>query len=103
MRHDAAVAHPVAEQVGGLRRVAQLADVRAGVGEPERAVLVDEQLGHAVLVVVGEDRAHAQLEVGLVEREVEQAVERVDAALGGDVDQLAADAARGAPSLAPIV
>ena len=45
----------------------------------------------AGLVVVGDDRAHAQLEAGLVEREVEQAVERFGVALGGDVDQLAVD------------
>jgi len=35
-----ATPHPVAQQVGGLRRVAQLTRVRAGVGEPEGAVLV---------------------------------------------------------------
>ena len=35
-RHDPALAHPRAEQVGGQRRVAQLVDVRAGVGEAER-------------------------------------------------------------------
>ena len=94
-RHHAAVAHPVAEEVGGLGRVAELAGMGAGVGEPERAVLVDEQIGDAVLVVVGDDRAHPQREPGLVEREVEQAVERLDAALGGEVGELAVDAGRG--------
>ena len=90
-RHEAAVAHPVAEEVGGLRRVAQLADVGARVGEPERAVLVDQQVGHVGFVVVGDDAAHPERELGLVEREVEQRVERLDAALGGDVGEPAAD------------
>ena len=35
-RHDLALAHPGAEQVGRQRRVAQLVDVRARVGEAER-------------------------------------------------------------------
>ena len=42
-RHHPAVAHPAAEEVGRLGRVAQLADVRAGVRESERAVLFTEQ------------------------------------------------------------
>ena len=51
-----------------------------------------EQLAHAVGVVVGEDRLDTQrLEVLLVEREVEQHVERLGAALVGDVSSLPAD------------
>ena len=53
-RHDLAVAHPCAEQVGGQRRVAQLVDVRARVREPERHVVVREQVAHGVDVVVGD-------------------------------------------------
>ena len=41
---DLALAHPGAEQVGRQRRVAELADVRAGVREPERDLLVGEQV-----------------------------------------------------------
>ena len=88
-----AVAHPVAEQVGGLRGVAQLADVGAGVGEAERAVLVvEEQLGHPVDVVVGDDATHPQAR-GRARRAARSSrhVERRAAPLGGDVDQRAAD------------
>ena len=55
-RQHALLAHPVAEQVGGQRGVAQLADVGAGVGQAERAAVLLEQRAHAVLVVVGERR-----------------------------------------------
>ena len=84
-------------------RVAQLADVGAGVGETERAVLVDEELRDLVVVVVGEDRAHAQLEVGLVEREVEQRVERRLRHARRRCRRACARRARGARALATIV
>ena len=54
-------------------------------------MLLDQEIGDAVLVVVGDHGADPQRESGLLEREVEQAVERFDAALGGDVDELAVD------------
>ena len=38
-REHAHVAHPLAQQVGGQRGVAQLADVGAGVGQAERAAV----------------------------------------------------------------
>ena len=91
---DAAVAHPAAEEVGGLRRVAELARVGAGVREPERAVLVDQEIGDTRLVVVGDDRAHAEREARFFEREVEQARERLDAPLGGDVGEPTVDQLR---------
>ena len=59
-RHDLALAHPGAQQVGGQRRIAQLVDVRARVGEAERHVVVREQVGDGVDVVVGDVRAEAR-------------------------------------------
>ena len=59
-RHHALVAHPLAEQVGGLGHVAELARVRAGVGEAEHDVLLDQEIGDALLVVVGDHRADPQ-------------------------------------------
>ena len=58
-----AVAHPRAEQVGRQRRVAQLVDVGARVGEPERHVVVGEQVAHRVDVVVGDVGPKARREV----------------------------------------
>ena len=62
-RHDRSFAHPGAEQVGGQRRVAQLVDVRAGVGQAERDVLVGEQMRDRVDLVVGDVRTEAGVEV----------------------------------------
>ena len=76
-REHLALAYPVAEEVGGQRGVAQLTDVRPGIGEAERAAGLVEEHRDAVGVVVGEDRLHAErLDVTLLRAEVEQRVER---------------------------
>ena len=72
------------EQVGGQRRVAQLADVRAGVGEAQRHLLVGEQVAHRRGVVVGDVDAEPRLEV-LGERELAHHVERTAAALAREL------------------
>ena len=93
------LAHPVAEQVGGQRGVAQLADVGAGVGQAERAAVLLEQRAHAVLVVVGDDGLDPDvLQRRLGDREVEQQVERIDAALVGDARGAGGRRAPGWPS-----
>ena len=84
------LAHPVAEQVGGQARVAELADVRAGVGQPDEHPLAAEQPGDRLGIVVRERRAEAGLEV-LVERDVEHHVDRGDAALVRELDDVAVD------------
>ena len=81
-RQHLALAYPVAEEVGGQRGVAQLTDVRARIGQAERAAGLVEEHRDAVGVVVGEDRLHAErLDVTFVGAEVEQRVERIGAAL----------------------
>ena len=62
-RHDFLVAHPVAEQVGREARVAQLAHVRAGVGQAEQHRVLREQPGDRFGIVVGEHAREAGLEV----------------------------------------
>ena len=62
-RHDVLVPHPVAEQVGREARVAELADVRARVGEAEEHGVLGQQLGDRVGVVVREHAPEAGLEV----------------------------------------
>ena len=96
-RHDLTLAYPCAQQVGGERRVAQLVDVRARVGEAERDVLVREQLADCFDVVVGDVRTKARLEI-LGEREIAHHVERARAALAREVTHPAALAARGTAS-----
>ena len=94
-RQHAALAHPVAEQVGGQRRVAELTDVRAGIGQTERAAVLPEQEGDAVDVVVGEHGADAEpAQVSLTQRQVEQEIERIDVRALGQGEQLGADQLR---------
>ena len=72
-----------AEQVRRRARVAELARVRAGVGEAEHGGRVAQQLRDLGLVGVRDRHAEARLEIGR-EREVEHQVDRVDAALRRD-------------------
>src|SRR5262249_58670946 len=51
--HDLPLPYPGPEQVGREGRVAELIDVRAGVGETEGHVLVGEELADLLDVVVG--------------------------------------------------
>ena len=74
---EGAVAYPVAEVVGGLRGIAELADVGTRVRQPERAAGFGEHGVELVDVVVGQDAADPQAEVGLVERGVQQQIERL--------------------------
>ena len=74
-RHHLALAHPRAEQVGGERRVAQLVDVRARVGESEHDVVVHEEPTDVADVVVGDVRAKARREIFL-DRDLAHDVER---------------------------
>ena len=83
-RHQLPLAHPCAEQVGGQRRVAQLVDVRAGVGEAERHVLVREQVPDRLDVVVGDVGAKARREI-LGDRQLAHHVERAAAALAREL------------------
>ena len=92
-RHHVLVAHPVAEQVGREARVAQLADVRARVGETEQHGVLGEQPRDRVGIVVGEHARETRLEI-LLERHVEHEVEGRAPALLGDVDHLATDELR---------
>ena len=61
-REHAEVAAPVAEQPGRVVRVAELAGVRAGVGQPEQQVRVLQQLGDLLVVVVHHRDAELRLE-----------------------------------------
>ena len=88
-RQHALLPHPLAEEVGGEWRVAQLTDMGAGVGQSECAPFGLQQRGDAGLVVVGQNGPHPQAQVGFVEGKVEKHVERV--ASVEDVDQLLAD------------
>ena len=81
-RHDPALTDPVPEQVGRERRVAQLADVGAGVGEAEDNSLVGEQLGHARRLVVGDVDAEPGGQV-FADRHLTDDIERVTATLPG--------------------
>ena len=97
-RQRLALADPVAEQVGRVAGVAELAGVGAGVGQAEQGALVGEQVADLVVVVVLEDDAEAGGHV-VVEREVEQEVERRGAPLGGElVERDVDDVAVAAPS-----
>ena len=84
----ALLAHPVAEQVGREAGVAELARVRAGVRETEHGVRREQQLRHLVLVEVHDRDAEARLELGR-DAEVEHEIERVHAALAGDLGERA--------------
>ena len=75
---------PVLQQVGGEDRVAELAGVRARVGQAQQGAVVAQQPGQRFGVVVGDHDPEAGREV-IVERDVAQHVERVDAALGGQL------------------
>ena len=97
-RHDFLVAHPVAEQVGREARVAELAHVRAGVGEAEQHRVLREEPRDRFGIVVGEHAREARVEV-LLERQVEHEVEGRAAALVGDRRRRCGPSARGAPSL----
>ena len=83
-------AHPGAEQIGGQRCVAQLVDVRAGIGEAEGHVVVREQVGDLVWIVVGDVGAEPGREV-LRHRHLAHDVERGAAALTREVPHPAAD------------
>ena len=74
------------EKVGAEDRVAQLAGVRARIGQAEQRAVVLQQPGERVGVVVGDHHAEAGGEV-VVERHVARYVERVHAALGGDLGE----------------
>ena len=74
-RERLAFPHPVAEQVGRVARVAELAGVGAGVGQAEQDALVGEQLADLVVAVVVHDDPEAGRQV-VGEREVEHEVER---------------------------
>ena len=93
-RHDLTLAHPLPQQVGGQRRVAQLVDVRTRVGQSERHVVVREQVRDRVDVVVGDVRAEAGLQI-LGDRHLAQHVERAASALGREVAHPAARPVRG--------
>ena len=83
--NSCAVAHPVPEQVGVDRRVGDLAEVRAGVGERHhRARMAHDRQQHVGILRV-EARLDEELaEVGL-EREVDHRLDRVTPRCAGDV------------------
>src|SRR3989441_5677782 len=90
---EAALAHPVAEEVSRVAGVAENRDVRARVGERDQALGAAEQHAHVVLVVVHEQHREARAQV-LGGGEGEERVDRVPAARGGDLGERAADERR---------
>ena len=83
-RQDLALPDPVPQEVGRQWRVAQLADMGTGIGQPERAARLVQQQRDPLGVVVGQDRLDPQgLEIGLIGAQIEQRVERIGAALRG--------------------
>ena len=88
-----ALAHPVAQQVGRVAGVAELAGVGARVREPEQGALVGQELGDLVVTVVLEDDPEAGGHV-VGEGEVEQEVEGCGAPLVGQAVQRDVDGVR---------
>ncbi len=74
-RHHLTVAHPPAEEVERQRSVAQLTDVRAGIGEPERDLRVGQEVTYRAVVVVGDVDAKAGVQV-FGQRDLADHVER---------------------------
>ena len=83
-RHHRAIAHPSSEEVRRQRRVAQLVDVRAGVGEAEHDLLVRKQPAYIADIVVGDVRTKARAEI-FGDRDLAHHVERAAAALAREV------------------
>ena len=77
---------PVLKQVGGEHRVAELAGVRARVGQAKQGAVVPQQPGQRGGVVVGDHDPEAGPQV-IVERHVAQHVERIHAALGAQLGE----------------
>ncbi len=61
--HHLPFTHPRTQQVRGQGCIAELVDVRSGVRETQRHVVVREQVRHRIDVVVGDIRAEPGLEV----------------------------------------
>ena len=74
--HRALVSHPMAQQVCRVAGVAELARVRARVGQRHDGVGVGDELLYLALVVVEEGDAEARRELGL-QGHVEDQVDRV--------------------------
>ncbi len=77
-------AHPVAQEVCLERRVDDLRDVGAGVGERHDRARMSHHLEHGVLIFVGDRVDEETLEVPL-EREVDHRLGRIDTALARDL------------------
>jgi hypothetical protein len=69
-RHELAVAYPGAKEVGGLDGVTDLPHVGSRVGQADHRMLVAQQCGDLVHVVVGDGAGEAEGEVGLVKGEI---------------------------------
>src|SRR5580704_3771950 len=107
-RQRAGLPDPVLQQVGGEDRVAELAGVRARVGQAQQGAVVPEQSGERGGIVVGDHDPETGPQV-IVERYVAQHVERIDAELAaqlrerGPVGQLGVRRRLGHEYLVPAV
>src|SRR6266851_3105909 len=81
--HHLPVAHPRAEQIGAIARVAQHIDMRPAVGKPTHHARIGDYLRDALLVRV--EQRHRVLDLQVVlESEVEERIDAVLAALLGN-------------------
>ena len=83
-RHDLPLAHPGAEQIGRIAGVAQHIDMRAAVAERDQHAGVGQIVGDELLVDV-ELRQHVADVEPVLERQIEERVERVLAARLRDI------------------
>src|SRR5260370_6251175 len=81
--HHLPVAHPRAEQIGAIARVAQHVDMRSTVRKPNHHARIGDQLRDSLLVRV--EQRHRVLDLQIVlEPEVEERIDTVLAALLGN-------------------
>ncbi len=89
-RQHPLVAHPMTEKVRRVASVAELPRVRSRVGKTEQRIVAREQPADGFFVRVQHRRAESRGEV-FFEREIEDQVDEIDAALASDLAERAVE------------